>query len=291
MSMDKKEQVKTLMEITGLDFTELDKKKSNLYEERKIVNRRCKDLEALTTISHEKNYENPLLPNEEIVISKLLQELKEIMDYNESVKNNKKKLSDLIDEHDTIKNQIHSLTERLKQNEKERNEINRNELEEKPTQYINEQISTAESVNVKIRKKQEHNELVKKYLEAKKESENLTKNLKETEDERTRRISESPLPIKNLTFNENGVFYKEIPFEQLSHSEKLKISVIFGMAINPKLRLILIEDASLFDNKSLQTIANLANKNDYQILAEIVTKNDTEENQCSFIIENGEVKK
>ena len=58
-----------------------------------------------------------------------------------------------------------------------------------------------------------------------------------------------------------------------------------GLATNPKLRVLLIREGSLLDEKNLAMVAEMAEKADAQIWLEKVGKGK----ECQVIIENGEV--
>lgn len=92
--------------------------------------------------------------------------------------------------------------------------------------------------------------------------------------------------MDGLTFDENGVLLNKIPFDQASSAEQLKVSLAMGIAMNPKLRVLLIRDGSLLDEDNLKMIAELAAKNDCQIWLERVGSGD----EVSIIIEDGSIK-
>ena len=45
------------------------------------------------------------------------------------------------------------------------------------------------------------------------------------------------------------VTYNNVPFDQCSSSEQLRVSLAMGLALNPKLKVILIRDGSLLDGQ------------------------------------------
>lgn len=66
------------------------------------------------------------------------------------------------------------------------------------------------------------------------------------------------------------VLYNNIPLEQASQAEQLKAAAAIGMFANPKLRVLMVREASLFDAQSMTILEQLAAENDYQVFAEIV---------------------
>ena len=77
-----------------------------------------------------------------------------------------------------------------------------------------------------------------------------------------------------------------VPLEQLSAAEQLKLSMDIAMAENPKLRVILLKDASLLDPQSTDYVRRRAVQEGYQVWEERVSA----EGAVGFVIEDGELK-
>jgi hypothetical protein len=78
------------------------------------------------------------------------------------------------------------------------------------------------------------------------------------------------MPVDGLSFGTDEVLYNGLPLAQASSAEQLRVSVAIAMAANPKLRVLRIKDGSLLDEYSLQTLADTAEMNDFQIWIERV---------------------
>jgi DNA repair exonuclease SbcCD ATPase subunit len=76
-------------------------------------------------------------------------------------------------------------------------------------------------------------------------------------------------PIDELELRPEGVFYQGVPFEQGSRAERIKVSLAMGMAMNDKLRVLLIRDGSVLDDESMTTILRLAEEKDFQFWIEM----------------------
>lgn len=87
-------------------------------------------------------------------------------------------------------------------------------------------------------------------------------------------IARAEMPIAGLTFGEGEVIYNGVPFSQASQAEALVVSTVVGMALNPKLRILRIQDASLLDEKNLELIGKLAEKGDFQLWLERLESSD-----------------
>lgn len=87
-------------------------------------------------------------------------------------------------------------------------------------------------------------------------------------------IASAEMPIKGLTFGDDGVMYNGVPFEQCSQAEQLVVSTVIAIALNPKLRIIRVSDGSLLDSHNMELLAQIAEKYDAQIWCEVVSSSD-----------------
>lgn len=99
-------------------------------------------------------------------------------------------------------------------------------------------------------------------------------------------IAEAKMPVKGLSLEDGQVFYKDIPLDQASTAEQIRVSTAIAMASNPALRVIRIKDASLLDDDSMEIIRDMAEKKDFQVWLEVVNSDDP----MAVVIEDGEVR-
>ncbi len=89
-----------------------------------------------------------------------------------------------------------------------------------------------------------------------------------------------------LTFGgEDDILLGDVPFDQASAAEQLRASTAVAMALNPRLRVILIRDGSLLDTDSMKLLAQLAADNNYQVFIERVAG----DKPAGIVIEDGRV--
>jgi hypothetical protein len=98
-------------------------------------------------------------------------------------------------------------------------------------------------------------------------------------------MADAKFPVPELSFGDDGVLVKGVPFEQASAAEQLRVSVAMGVALNPKLKVLLVRDGSLLDAKSLQLLADMAEANESQVWLERVGDADA----AAVVIEDGQV--
>jgi len=105
------------------------------------------------------------------------------------------------------------------------------------------------------------------------------------DQEKVKLITDAKLPVEGLGCAADGVTYQGLPFDQAASSVKLQVSAAIGMALNPTLRVMRIEDGSLLDGSNLLTLAEMARCGDFQIWIERVGGDDA----GAIIIEDGTV--
>lgn len=113
---------------------------------------------------------------------------------------------------------------------------------------------------------------IKSLKESEKESKALTDRLKAILDEKAAIFENSTLPVKGLSFDEDGVYYKGLPLDQDHHPSSMIISVGVQLAIamNPNLKCIFIKDGSLLDKTTFQKVLKFVESKGYQLFIEMV---------------------
>lgn len=74
-----------------------------------------------------------------------------------------------------------------------------------------------------------------------------------------------------------------LPLDQASAAERLRVSVAIRLAMNPRLRVLLIRDANLMDRESMRLVAEMARAAGAQLRLERVEVDD----QATVLIEDG----
>jgi hypothetical protein len=159
------------------------------------------------------------------------------------------------------------------------------ELKDEDASMIALNITQAEETNKAAQKWVECKRAEAELEQAKKEADSYTSKLDAIKQYKEDLIKSANFPLPDLDFGNGGVLYKGLPFEQASSAQKLQVSLAVAMALNPKLKVIRIDDGSLLDKKHMAIIEQMANDNDYQIWMEVVD----ESGKVGVVIEDGEV--
>lgn len=113
-----------------------------------------------------------------------------------------------------------------------------------------------------------------------------TTELERIEEERAAAIAAAPMPVDGLGLDITGsVTFNGLPFDQASSAEQLRASVAIGLALNRRLRVLLIRDGSLLDSDGLQLVAEMARDAGAQVWIERVERDAA----TTVVIEDGEV--
>lgn len=302
MRLEPKKQVETLRRLLGLDFSQLDGKRAAIYEERTLLNREIATararLEALPAAAGVEAVElEDLLAEQEMLL--------EAQRDNEAVRRQLREAQ--IDEQGAGV-RLHGALERVKQLEDqlarareelqqaEQNKAAKSELVtllsvsakklvDPDLNSIRERIRKAQADNELVRKRKERDQIAKDLDAKQAQSEEMTKRLAELDAEKERMLAGAKFPVEGLSFTADGLTLNGIPLEQASAAEQLRVSVAMGLALNPKLKVLLVRDGSLLDKKSLGLIAKMAEAADAQVWLEKVG----DDGDVGVLIEDGSV--
>jgi DNA repair exonuclease SbcCD ATPase subunit len=288
--MDPKKQAVTLMRILGIDFSDLDKEFQQVTEERRDIGRDSNQVKAmLDSIA-----EDPDAPEAEVVVSKLMQQLMEARETNEKNDEIRNRVGGCEESIVSVDERIASLKKQLTEFESLRaKHVENLKVAEKDaakcvdidTAPITEQINNAQEINKRVQQATKRKEYAEQYNTLKAQYEAKTARLRAIEEEKAKRVAEAKFPVPGVTFSSDGVLVNDIPYEQASSAEQLRIAVAMGLSADPKLRIILIRDGSLLDENSLTAVAEMAEQYKAQVWMERVG----EGKEVSVVIKDGRI--
>lgn len=300
------ERAETLRKLLGLDFKTEDEEITRLFEDRTIINREVKAIEARAKVITE----YPDVPAEEQSAAVILEEQRVKLQENSE---NEKKRREFATQTGRYENGIEKLKEQQITIERLRSDLKRAEenfagnqttmkdalavlekmrpeieaLKDTDITPFAAKVRTVEDTNQKVRANKAKAELRTQYKAKNKTSDELTTKIDAFEKQKRQRIAEAKFPVEGLSLSDTTkeVLFNGIPFDQASTAEQLKVSVAMGLAMNPKLRLLLIRQGNDLDADNLKLVAEMAEKADAQVLCERV-----DEGGATVIIEDGMVK-
>lgn len=286
-AMDAKSQLSYLKNMVGLDFTDLDDKRTRLFNRRTDANRTMSDLEGqrngLTL--------HPDTPLDTIKVTDLMSELKEMNKLSKRLFDSVSRGTVIKAERTTITEKVTDLHKQLKALEAEELAIKRfhddhNVLDvEQIILSLEERINNAETLNGHLRVKTDIETLDSRINAGNEIIAEFTDSLAAIDQMKVEQLAAAEFPINGLAFNDESVMFNGIPFEQASFAEQLKVSTAMAMALNPELKVIRITDGSMLDSDSMALLERIAEKHDFQIWIEVVDDTGT----VGVYIEDGTV--
>lgn len=147
------------------------------------------------------------------------------------------------------------------------------------------QMAQAEEMNRKVRYNARRATLEDESDNLKRATDALTQRIDAIDAGKKEMLANAAFPIAGLSFDDDGVLFNGIPFSQASGGEKLCASVAIGLALEPKLKVMLVRDGSLLNTDGMRILTELAEKHDVQIWLERVTDGG----EVGIVIEDGRV--
>ena len=290
IEMEDKERTELFLKLAGIDFGPIDQEIERLVEERRLQGIKMKmyagDREVITI-------EN--LPEVPINTSKLSDKYDEAISVNNEIRdvqgesqNNSSLILTNLTHIKKLKEEILELEEENKRIGESNTKLNKWLSENKPieTEEIKQEMFNANKINEQIGARERNKVKDQKHKYELSVYEKQTTKITERRKSKDKTLQEAKLPLPGLTVNSLGTFFNDTPINQLSSSEKLKVGMSVAMALNYKLKVILVKEASLLDKDNLQVIREMAKGKGYQVWLEYVTSNK----KMGFYFVDGEIK-
>ncbi len=304
MRIAPKQQADTVRQLVGLDFSEAEAQRAATFERRTEVNRElAREKAALELMPREDG-----APDDSVSIAALLAEQSNLLEQERTNRAMREKLSECQDRYDRQKKVIAEVQARIEKLLAEIEMLKANvELEkhklaaiatdgkaaralveaqkEPDLASIREKIAQASEVNAAVQRKKERTAKVEHVKKLAANAEKLTEELNRLDAAKAEKLAAAKLPVEGLGFTESGLTLNGLPMQQASSAEQLRVSVAMGLALNPKLKVLLVRDASLLDEKSLAMLGEMAAGAGAQIWLEKVGRGG----DVGILIEDGAV--
>jgi len=297
------EQAETLRVLSGVDLSGFDKARALAYQRRTEWNRQVAQLKARLAAMPEIEAPDELVSSADLLAEQerrnaqrsaiartrqarydeqeaIEQQEREAAAMEGSIEQARQKLARMEELLSGIRASIQSRTERLIAAAPEFNALVDPDMTEIPGK-----LREVEAVNERVRQKKARAAIAGELQGSQEQAEALDKEIASIDEQKEKTLAEAKFPVAGLGFTEEGVTLEGLPLEQASSAEQLRVSLAMSIALNPKLRVMLIRDGSLLDEKSLAAVAAMAEQNDCQVWLEMVAPGAT----CGVVIEDGAV--
>lgn len=312
--LDKKQKGEVLKKVAGLDFADLDKRRAGAYEARTAAK---KDAAALNA----RLQAVPPVPGigpkaEEVSLKALLAELDQRLGEAAETQSARRRLAELRvaeqqaaalipKHHDAVKDLVREYEAKLanvraglelaqKRADDLAAEIVKLEevtkdLKDPDVDAVRARIASADETNRRVRAAKERRALEDELDKAEGRAKALDDGVAEIDAKKARAIREAVMPVPGLGFDEeDGVTFNGLPLEQASDSERLRVSMAMGFALNPTLRVVLLREGCFLDEDSMRVVAEMAAAADAQVWVERVgTSPEEVEGGVCILIEDG----
>jgi DNA repair exonuclease SbcCD ATPase subunit len=133
------------------------------------------------------------------------------------------------------------------------------------TQPMLVELQRAQGINREIARRTQREKLEAELRETNGAATARTRSIDDREEKKRTALASAKMPIDGLTFDEQGVFFRQVPILQLGEAEQIRVGVALAMASNPKLRAVPIAHGESLDDDSLALIETMAEENNFQI--------------------------
>ena len=293
MESSGKEKAQTLLKIIGVgDQLEiLDRKEKELYNSRlsigQIADRKKK-------FADEQPY-YPEAPKELISPSKLIKQQQEILARNGENQRKREQVEKYKSSVFFIRQSVDSMREQLEQEEQKLKEaeenlriaqMNASDLQDESTAELEESLANIEEINRKVRANMDKDKAEDDALDYKNQYNALTAEIDKTRREKTDLLQSAELPLPELSVKDGELIYKGQQWDNMSGSDRLKVSTAIVRKLNPKCGFVLLDKLEQMDLNTLQEFGQWLEQEGLQAIATRVSTGD----ECSIIIEDGYVK-
>lgn len=300
MESSGKEKAQTLLKIIGVgdQLEVLDKKEKELYNNRlaigQIADRKKK-------FADEQPY-YPDAPKELVSPSGLIKQQQEILARNGENQRKRERLNEItmnkhrvFDDIGRLDEQIAILQKQKEQLTEEYNQAVRDEetaqktvmeLQDESTAELEASLANIEEINRKVRANMDKDKAEDDALDYKNQYDTLSIEIDKTRKEKTDLLQSAELPLPDLSVKDGELIYKGQQWDNMSGSDRLKVSTAIVRKLNPKCGFVLLDKLEQMDLNTLQEFGQWLEQEGLQAIATRVSTGG----ECSIIIEDGYVK-
>ncbi len=296
LRQDAKAQLSTLIaalgDSLGFDPDEIERRRKGIYDARTAVGQKVRDLEGQIAALPELD---PTLPEAEVTASTVMSEWDAATAHNEK----RRRAWDTVSEYTSDLSKAETVlreAEEAAARARDRRDFLVQELAsaesyagglspDYDTDAIRARLDDIDATNRKIRAQVHRRAILAELDDRRREVTTFTDRLADIAREKADGIAAAALPVPGLSFNDEGVLYRGVPFGDASRSERMRISAGIGMSANPELRVMRIDDGEALDSESLAVLDELAEEHGYQVWISKVS----EGSPVGFTIESGRV--
>lgn len=300
MESSGKEKAQTLLRIIGVgsQLASLEAEEKELFGRRRTIGQIA---DQKKKFADEQTY-YPDAPDELVSPSELIRKQQEILARNGENQKKRARLNEItaekrriFDDMSRIDDQIADLQARKDRLKREYDQAVSDEetagktvleLQDESTAELETSIADIEEINRKVRANMDEDKAeddARQYIE---QYEALTRKIEDTRQTKTDLLVKADLPLPELSVKDGELVYKGQMWDNMSGSDRLKVSTAIVRKLNPKCGFVLLDKLEQMDMQTLNEFGQWLNQEGLQAIATRVSVGD----ECSIIIEDGYVK-
>ncbi len=293
MESSGKEKAQTLLRIIGVgeQLAGLEKKEKELFGQRRTIGQIA---DQKKKFANEQTY-YPDAPSELVSPSELIRKQQEILARNGENQRKRACAEQYRQSVIFLKQEAEAMREQLARKEAELREAEDNlqtalksaeGLLDESTAELEASIADIEEINRKVRAnldKEKAEDDAQQYLD---QYATLTKQIEDARQAKTALLQTADLPLPELSVKDGELVYKGQLWDNMSGSDRLKVSTAIVRKLNPKCGFVLLDKLEQMDLQTLNEFGQWLRREGLQAIATRVSVGD----ECSIIIEDGYVK-
>lgn len=293
MEASGREKAQTLLKIIGVgdQLAALDQEENELYNQRRTIGQIADQKEKF---AKEQPYYSDA-PKELISPSDLIRQQQEILARNGENQRKRDQVKKYEDSVFFLQQSVDSMNEQLEEEKRKLQEaeenlqiaqMNAQDLQDESTAELEESISNIEEINRKVRANMDKDKAEDDAKEYRNQYNALTTEINKKRNAKTDLLQSAELPLPELSVKDGELIYKGQQWDNMSGSDRLKVSTAIVRKLNPKCGFVLLDKLEQMDIQTLNEFGKWLEQEGLQAIATRVSTGD----ECSIIIEDGYVK-
>lgn len=290
MESSGREKAQTLLQIIGVgdQLEALEKEEQELYNERLYVGRTADQKEKF---AKEQPYFTDA-PKALISPSELIKQQQEILAKNGENQRKRDALETLQYQCVRLNTEIAELEDQLEKKRQERERVGQDleiakmtvaDLKDQSTAELEENIANIEDINRKVRANLDKDKAEEDARMYRNQYVGLTKKIHDTREKKRKLLERADLPLAELSVKDGELIYKEQKWDNMSGSDRLKVSTAIVRKLNPECGFVLLDKLEQMDLDTLREFGQWLETEGLQAIATRVSTGG----ECSIIIEDG----
>lgn len=285
MESSGKGKAQTLLKIVGVgdQLDQMERQEKELYNERLAIGRIADQKEKF---AKEQPY-YPDAPKELVSPSDLIRQQQEILAQNGENQRKRENLHRLEQEYQQINEQMEILLKKQSQVQSDLSiaRTSAENLQDQSTAELEKNISNIEEINRKVRANLDKDKAEEDALEYRNQYRKLTEQIEEVREQKKDLLDSADLPLSELSVKDGELVYKGQKWDNMSGSDRLKVSTAIVRKLNPQCGFVLLDKLEQMDLHTLQEFGQWLEEEGLQAIATRVSTGG----ECSIIIEDGYV--